>query len=96
MSVKPAERLLQIVLGLVVFLASGLYLWRDTILPILNSKGSLGGVADSVRLGARYLSWKERAEEVRAKALEADRESRLRGKADSSETPQKAGPEGSR
>lgn len=89
MSAKPSDRLLQIVLGLLVFLASGLYLWRDTVLPILNSKGSLGGVVDSVRMGARYLSWKERAEEVRAKALEADRESRLRGKADDSDAPQK-------
>jgi hypothetical protein len=96
MSAKPSGRLLQIGIGVLLLVASGLYLWRVTIVPILHSKRILGGGGDSERVDAQYLSWKERSEQARAKALEADRESRLRGKADNPEASQKAGLDGSK
>jgi hypothetical protein len=70
----PSERLIQVLLGILILTASGLYLWRNTVRPILKVSPSLDSVAETVRLGDRYTSWKDRMEDVRAKALEADRE----------------------
>ena len=81
---------------MLLLLASALYLWKGTIVPILHSKRILGGGGDSERVDAGYRSWQEHAAEARAKALEADRVSRWRGKVNDSEAPQKAGSEGAR
>ncbi len=78
MDSKPSERLLQVALGILLIVASGLYLWRDTLLPILRTKPSLEGISDAVRLGVRYWSWKDRAEEARLKAERDDREREIR------------------
>lgn len=69
-----SERLIQVLLGILILTGSFLFLWRNTVRPILKASPSLDAVVDTVRSGDRYTSWKDRMEEVRAKALEADRE----------------------
>ena len=72
MSWKPSDRFIQMALGLLLILISGCYLWKDTIRPILGAKFDLEQLSDTLKLGVRYWSWKDRAEDARRKALEAD------------------------
>ena len=74
MKEKPTERLIQVSLGVLLIVISGLYLWRNTLIPILRSKSILDTASVASRLGMRYSSWEDRIEDARAKALEAERE----------------------
>lgn len=71
---KTSERLIQVLLGILILTASALFLWRDTVRPILKAAPSLDAVVETVRSDGRDTAWKARMEDVRAKALEADRE----------------------
>ena len=71
MKVKPADRLIQVSLGLLLVILSALYLWRDTILPILKSKEVLESVPEVVRVPGPSAAWQDRVETARARALEA-------------------------
>lgn len=71
MSSQWRERLIQVGLGLLLVVVSCIFLWKDTIDPILRSNPTLEGVSHAVRLGVRYWAWKQKAEE-RAKARELE------------------------
>ena len=56
---------------MLLVVGSCVFLWKDTIDPILRSNPSLEGVSHAVRLGVRYWAWKQKAEErKRARELE--------------------------
>jgi hypothetical protein len=61
-------------LGALLIFISGCYLWKDTIRPILGARFDLDHLSDTLKLGVRYWSWKDRAEDARRKAIEADLE----------------------
>jgi hypothetical protein len=70
MNVRLRERVIQILVGLALVLASGWYLWSDTIKPLVDKKITADSVGDSVKLGVHYLALQAHAEEM-AKKREA-------------------------
>jgi hypothetical protein len=74
MSEKPSDRVIQVAVGLLLILLSAAFLWTDTIKPILRSKFDLDHFSDALKAGVRYWSWKDRAEDARRRAIEADLE----------------------
>jgi len=71
---KPSDRMIQAGLGVLLMLLSASYLWKDTIRPILAAKFDLEHLSETLKLGVRYWSWKDRAEDARRRAIEADLE----------------------
>jgi hypothetical protein len=80
MEVKLSDRLIQISAGVLLVVLSGLYLWRETLLPILRSKAGIGTVIEAVRVENAPSPWQDKLESARARALEAleaDRQKQL-------------------
>jgi len=70
MNVSFRERIIQILVGLALVLASGWYLWSDTIKPLVDKNITVDSVGDAVKLGVHYWALQAHMEEM-AKKREA-------------------------
>lgn len=70
MNVSFRERVIQVLVGLALVLASGWYLWSDTIKPLVDKKITVDSVGDAVKLGVHYWALQAHVEEM-AKKREA-------------------------
>ncbi len=84
---KPSDRFIQVCVGGLLILTSALFLWKDTIQPILRANFDLESLSNTLKLGVRYWSWKDHAEEARRKALEADLERMKRSSLEEKKSP---------
>ena len=58
---KPSDRFIQVCAGGVLILVSALFLWKDTIRPILRANFDLESLSNTLKQGVHYWSWKDRA-----------------------------------
>ena len=79
MHVSYRERLIQILLGVALVLASGWYLWNDTLKHLVDKKITVDSVGDAVKLGVHYWALQAHTEEMAKKRealLEEERKKR--------------------
>ena len=81
MHVSFRERVIQILVGLALVLASGWYLWNDTIKPLVDKKITVDSVGDAVKLGVHHWALQAHVEEM-AKKREALLEEERKRRAD--------------
>ena len=70
---KPSANFIRHTVSLLLITVGGLYLWKDTVKPIVDSATKSDSLSKSVWMGVKYMKLQQRSEEL-AREQEKERE----------------------